>query len=123
MEGNILVSIKIAELAEAFIHFPIKIATGAHGRKTNFQEMASTSMSQDRGIRASSLMERNMAKEFIITEAELFLMGSGTKIENMVLVLLSIPIVRNTKETGSMDRNMEREFTTTKVGTNILVTG
>ena len=64
-----------------------------------------------------------MAKECTITEAELFLMGSGIKIENMVLVLLSTPIVRNTKETGSMDRNMEKGFTTTKVGTSILATG
>jgi len=41
MEGNILVSIKIAEAEEESILFPIKIAIGEHGGRISSQEMVS----------------------------------------------------------------------------------
>ena len=44
MEDSISDSIMTAEAEEESIPFPIKIATGARGRKISFQEMASMSM-------------------------------------------------------------------------------
>jgi len=64
-------------------------------------------------------MERNMERESITIEVGQFLMENGTKIENMVLAPLSIPIARDMKEIGSMDRNTVKEFTIIKAGINI----
>ena len=100
MEGSILDSIKIVGVEREFIPSLIKIAIGDLGRKTSFQVKVSMSMSLVKGIKASSLMAKNMEQEFITSEVELFMTDSGTKIENMDMEHSFIQIMRDTKEIG-----------------------
>ena len=100
MEGSISDNIKIVGVEREFIPSLIKTAIGDLGRKTSFQVKVSMSMPLVKGIKESSLMVKNMEKEFITSEVELFMMDSGIKTENMDMEHLFTQIMRDIKEIG-----------------------
>jgi len=100
MEANILDSTGITDMEKESTHFLIRTVIGAFGSKINLHLMASMSMLLAKGTKESLSMARNMAKESTTIAVELYTKESGTRIGNMALEPLSIPIMRDMKAIG-----------------------
>ena len=119
MAGSTLGSIRIVGAGKEYTRLLTRISIWAHGKKINFQEMASMCMKRDKNIRENSLMERSTVRASTTTTAEQFLKGSGTRIESMDLVSSPMPTPKNTREIGLMEKNTVKEPTIIKMEISI----
>lgn len=76
------------------------MSTWEIGNKINLMPRDSTSIAMQKNTKASSWTVKNTAEGSIITKVELFTMDSGTRIGRMDSVFTTIPMAKNTKETG-----------------------